>query len=172
MELHFREIHSDDGTNSLSLGDSNLKPLKAFLKNQAKEFHLNNIAKTYVLATDIACGTIKAYLSLMCSDIILLKEQRPPIDSCERYDTYPAIKIARLAVDKSLQGKGIGKSLIQSAISITKDHIAPRVGCRYIIVDSKPNAINFYEKIGFKLLKHQENTVTENPLLLLDIHST
>lgn len=67
------------------------------------------------------------------------------IDDCD-YPAYPCILIARLAVDKRLHGYGIGSYLLSLAIGFALD--GP-LGCRYLAVDPKNDAVKFYEKVGF-----------------------
>jgi GNAT superfamily N-acetyltransferase len=72
------------------------------------------------------------------------------------YQKYPAIKIARMAVDEKLSGAGIGRYLLLAAVGKVH-HLSLEVGCRYITVDSKREAVGFYEKIGFKIIKKYES---------------
>ena len=73
------------------------------------------------------------------------------------YREYPAIKIARLAVDKKYERRGVGRFLLLGAIGKTLK-ISDDVGCRFITVDSKQDSIRFYEKCGgFVLAKKHKN---------------
>jgi GNAT superfamily N-acetyltransferase len=129
------------------------------------------VAKTYVLVDQAESPRIWGYATLMCSEITLNGLKRLGESSnYKRYDTFPAIKLARLAVDKSLQGRGYGALLVNTAIAIAKDYIMPNVGCRFFTVDSKRDAVNFYEKIGFMLLESKENQTNQNPLMFLDLN--
>ena len=60
----------------------------------------------------------------------------------------PALRIARLAVGKNLQGKGIGKWLLTQAF-IKIIHVAEITGLYFIIVDAKETSKSFYEHYGF-----------------------
>lgn len=60
----------------------------------------------------------------------------------------PALRIARLAVDKELKGKGIGKWLLAQAF-IKIIHVADVTGIYFIIVDAKETSKSFYEHYGF-----------------------
>ena len=171
MSLTIRELRQQDKSNRLSLGQPEYAPLKAFLKKAALEFHNDNVAKTYVLIDQAAPPRIWGYITLMCSEITLNGLKRlGESKNYKHYDTFPAIKLARLAIDKSLQGQGYGALLVNTAIAIAKDYIMPNVGCRFFTVDSKHGAISFYEKVGFTLLDSQENQKSQNPLLFLDLH--
>jgi len=85
-------------------------------------------------------------------------EAKAVIDGLEHfeYKKYPGVKIARLAVDSRFERKGIGKYLLLAAIGKTLD-ISEHIGCRYILVDSKREAIGFYQKNGFTLVEKSKN---------------
>jgi GNAT superfamily N-acetyltransferase len=77
------------------------------------------------------------------------------LDDCESTDTrkypiYPCLLIARLAVDKRLHSRGLGTYLLLFAIGAALD--GP-IGCRYLVVDLKDDAVKFYEDFGFRYLK-------------------
>jgi len=163
-KLALRELEPGDIVTRFSLGHANLAPLKVFLRKKAKDYHTQNIAKTYVLA-DEDKAQIYGYVSLVCSQVKL--EVNNPVPDFP-YD-YPCVKIVRLAIDKELKGKGLGKDLISWSISISKERIMPHVGCRFLVVDSKASAIQFYEKCGFTLLDTETNKASAHPLLFLDL---
>ena len=52
-----------------------------------------------------------------------------------------------MAVDKRLQGRGIGSLLLSLAVGFA---LEGPLGCRYLSVDPKENAAKFYEKFGFR----------------------
>ncbi|HDN66124.1 MAG TPA: GNAT family N-acetyltransferase [Methanosarcinales archaeon] len=80
---------------------------------------------------------------------------------------YPAIKIARLAVDKKYGRKGVGSFLLLAAVGKALK-ISDDVGYRFITVDSKQDSIEFYEKQGgFELAKKRKND--PYPTMYLDI---
>lgn len=143
-QLFCREINKEDSSSGFSLDSSEYTPLKIFLRKQAVKFHDQNVTKTYVLSSNKEKGRIWGYCSLNCSEIDLGKDSK-----FHPYTHLPAIKLTRLAIDHRLQKKGLGKQLVQHGLSIAKDIIMKKVGCRFLLVDSKPNAISFYEKLGF-----------------------
>ena len=67
----------------------------------------------------------------------------------------PSLRIARLAVGKDLQGKGIGKWLLKQAF-IKILHVAEITGLYFIIVDAKETSKSFYEHYGFINFKDKE----------------
>jgi GNAT superfamily N-acetyltransferase len=165
--LQLRPIQPKDNLSKLSLGSENFTPLKIFLRKAALNFHQYNIAKTYVLADDAA--RVWGYVTLLNSEIILNETQRPQeIYESSRYETFPAIKIARLAIDKTLQGQGYGKFFLEWSITLVRDKISPHVGCRFLVVDAKQDSVTFYEKAGFSLFNAE--IPDEHPLMFLDLY--
>lgn len=68
----------------------------------------------------------------------------------KRLKSYPAIKLCRLGIDKSIQGQQIGTFIIDfvSTLFITDN----KSGCRFLTVDAYSNAIPFYHKNDFLFL--------------------
>ncbi|HMG43631.1 MAG TPA: GNAT family N-acetyltransferase [Acidimicrobiales bacterium] len=61
----------------------------------------------------------------------------------------PAILLAKLALDRSLQGKGMGAELLNSALTVIVNS-ARRVGGRIVVVDAiDDDAAAFYRHHGF-----------------------
>ena len=75
------------------------------------------------------------------------------------YAKYPAMKIARLATHDDYRGRDVGTNMLLK-ILIIFCRISDYVGCRFITVDSKPEAAGFYRKFGFETaLRHYTDTV-------------
>jgi len=74
----------------------------------------------------------------------------------KQYPDYPAIKIARLAVSKNVQNRGIGtfmvKIVIGKAIEISKS-----IGCRFVTVDAYPKQAGFYARLDFITNTHDKS---------------
>lgn len=146
--LEFRELHPDDVCTALSLGDAAFTPLKTFLRKEAKRLHKDNLARTYVVV-EKGGNRVLGYVTTLCAQISTEQfGDTLPIQDF-RYKDYPAIKLARLAVDASLQGQGVGGHLVELVTGLIADHVMPRTGCRFLVVDSKPTSVSFYESKGF-----------------------
>lgn len=61
----------------------------------------------------------------------------------------PALRVARLAVDRGFHGQGIGTLLLGAAFDIALE-MTRTVGCVGVVVDAKPGAVEFYRRFGFK----------------------
>jgi predicted GNAT family N-acyltransferase len=55
-------------------------------------------------------------------------------------------KLRQMAVLNVLQGKGIGRALMQFAENLARDH-----GYRALTMHARKNAVGFYEKMGYKV---------------------
>lgn len=65
-------------------------------------------------------------------------------------DPIPVVVLGRLAVDKTLHGKGFGRSLVRDA-GMRVIQAADAIGIRGMTVHAlSDDAKNFYEKIGFE----------------------
>ena len=56
------------------------------------------------------------------------------------------VKLRQMAVLNALQGKGIGRALMQFAENLARDH-----GYKVLTMHARKNAIGFYEKMGYKV---------------------
>ncbi len=109
QSLSFRPIQAGDLLSKFSLGDASKVALKIFLQREALEFHDKEIAKTYVLVDDAKRHRVFGYISLVCSEInIATAYDMDESLRVNKYKTFSAVKIARLALDKALQGQGYG----------------------------------------------------------------
>ncbi|HEV2614674.1 MAG TPA: GNAT family N-acetyltransferase [Gammaproteobacteria bacterium] len=169
-----QQIKATDDTSKLSLGNQSYTPLKIFLKKNAFDFHQYEIAKTFVLINpELSPTRIWGYLSLMNSEVVLNEKQRPRETlATKRYEAFPAVKIARLAVDKSLHGQGLGRILIEWCMNHLRFLIMPNVGCRFLVVESKRESVGFYQKSGFIILNTESNCADEHPLMYFDMYES
>jgi predicted N-acetyltransferase YhbS len=74
----------------------------------------------------------------------------------------PILRLARLAVDRNAQGKGVGERLMRIVFSITIE-LGEKTGCVGVVVDAKPGAENYYSRYGFVELEVVEGALEERP---------
>lgn len=150
---------------NVSRFESRTLDLNAFLKEDAFKNQEELISKTY-LCWHSNQYQLVGYITLT-TDIIRKGEVQKEGRISVPYKEYPAIKIARLAVDKKYERRGVGRFLLLIAVGKALD-IAKEVGCRFITVDSKPDSIGFYKKGGgFELAKRYQDE--RYPTMYLDI---
>jgi len=85
------------------------------------------------------------------------------------HDHYPAMKIGRLAVDRRYRGTGLGRRLLELGLAISRNSVASAAGCRFVVLNSKNQSIEFYQKNGFKLVETESNLARSEPLMFLDL---
>ena len=69
--------------------------------------------------------------------------------------SVPAVKIGRLAVDKTYKGKGLGKILVDNIVDDCIE-LNKKIACRLITVDAYKGALSFYQKSGFEFLTEKD----------------
>ncbi|ENE0998457.1 N-acetyltransferase [Escherichia coli] len=120
--------------------------LNQFLQQQARQKTVKHIAKTYVACRNSAPANIIGYHTLSGYSVII-----PPVS--REYKNYPhplnAVKLARLAVDRSNQGEHLGEKLLIDAIYRTL-LVAEQISAIGLFVDPlTPKVMPFYEQYGF-----------------------
>jgi len=74
------------------------------------------------------------------------------------YQKYPAIKLARFAIDKRYQRNGFGSKLMKEFF-LHAWRFVQNGGGRFITVDAKNSAIDFYQTFGFKVVEGKEDEI-------------
>ena len=70
--------------------------------------------------------------------------------------------VARLAVDQSAQGQGLGLQLLRFVLRLALQ-MADDYGCVGVVVDAKPDAEAFYAKYGFVAVEAVEGGSDARP---------
>jgi ribosomal protein S18 acetylase RimI-like enzyme len=174
LSLEIRLIKPGDRLTGLSLGDG-FTALKTFLQRHAKAYHEKSLARTYGVFDRGKQNKVVAYITLVCGEIVVGESDNDILQDSEiyyKYPHYPAIKIARLAVDMKYRGNEIGTTLVNLALGTAKYVICPAVGCRFVVVDSKKSAVKFYQKAGFTILDTEVNRARDEQVLFIDLQKT
>jgi GNAT superfamily N-acetyltransferase len=74
----------------------------------------------------------------------------------------PALRLARLAVDERAQGRGLGKELLKFVFGLART-LARDDGCVGVLVDAKPEAVEFYRQYGFDFIELVAGQVGDRP---------
>ena len=137
--------------------DCDEKALNNYLKSIASQQGAKDNARTYVLidTNKINDGsTIIGFYTLTMSTLTLYG--LPPKLQKKHQSAQTAGLIARMAVDKKYQGKGLGEWLLVDALKRLLS-ASNEVGFPLVIVDAKHSALGFYEKYGFSAFLDQDN---------------
>jgi hypothetical protein len=128
----------------------------AYLFEDAMRSQKDHIALTWLLR-ERSSGTIAAYMSLIADAIKLSLSEKELHNLDYPFMTLPAMKIAKLAVDKtfSQQYRGIGSFMIQTAMQLMYGLNQDYIAARFLTVDADiehdKGILTFYEKNGFIL---------------------
>ena len=152
--------------------------LNEFLFQEAIPYRKEKLATTFVIENN---ERTLGYYSLL-NDSLQLREDmftsksqfrkflRELMPYPKRHlKTIPALKIGRLAIDKTFKGKGLGSvimaNIISKCIKMNQEQ-----ACRLITVDAYKQAVPFYQKMGFKfLIERDKDDATR--LMFLDLTS-
>lgn len=119
--------------------------LDYWLKTRALKNQATGATRTYVVCNELR---VMAYYAL-ASGAVAVNE------SLGRFrrnmpDPIPVVILARLAVERSIQGRGVGRALVRDA-GQRVIQAADTIGIRGIIVHAlSEDAKVFYEKLGFE----------------------
>ena len=143
MSVIIEEIASQHNRKAFDCG---VTKLNQFLQQQARQKTVKHVSKTYVACRDSAPSVIIGYHTLTGYSVIT-----PP--ASRDYKKYPhplnAVKLARLAVDRSHQGQRLGEQLLIDAIHRTV-LVAQQISAIGLFVDPMAaEVVPFYQQYGF-----------------------
>ena len=126
--------------------DCGVPALNDYLKKYALQNQKKHAARTYVATRS---NRIVGYYTLAYGSLSLEEAPQSVRSGLPRHP-IPMILLARLAVDSSEQGGGLGAALLKDALLRTIQ-AAEIAGLRAMIVHAKDeSAKRFYEKFGFE----------------------
>ncbi len=122
--------------------------LDAYLRQQAAQHHRDGISTSHVLVDDTKPARILGYYSLSAAQLLLTALQQSDRKHLPAYPV-PAIRMGRLAVALSEQGKGHGDYLLAHAVARCLS-LREQLGVRVLLVDTlHEKAARFYRAYGF-----------------------
>jgi GNAT superfamily N-acetyltransferase len=149
MSFDFRDVditklsafHSTDGF------DCGSEALNRYLDRQALVNNKAGIAQTYVAVR--ANGVVLGFYSLTFGSIEQGAAPAGLIKDLSRYP-IPVVLLARMAVDETCHGRGLGAALLKDAI-LRSLQAADIVGISVLLVHAKDGAARrWYERFGFE----------------------
>lgn len=123
---------------------SGVESLNAWLKRRALKNQLTGASRTFVVCEG---QRVMAYYALASSAIAVQ-------EAAGRFrrnmpDPVPVVVLGRLAVNRSIQGKGVGRALVRDAGHRVMQ-AADAIGIRGLVVHAlSTDARAFYTKVGF-----------------------
>lgn len=125
-----------------------VRSLDEWLVDQAPRAQVSGTARTWVWTDD--AKTVTAYYSIAP---MYVRRDEVPRSMAGGASTVPAYLLARLALDRSLHGRGRGTELLVDALHRIVG-AAASAGGRLIVVDAiDESAVAFYERHDFRRVR-------------------
>ena len=146
------KLIKDTKKQELESFDSGSEELDIFLKCFAHQNDKSGVGRTFV---GFSNNQVVGFMTL-CSGSIAFNQL--PSEMNKKLPRYPipAIRIARLAVDKRYQKQGFGKEFLEYCFEKVAA-IANLIGVKLVIVDVKDETFGFYKHYGFVSLPTKPN---------------
>ncbi len=120
--------------------------LDTWLAQHARAAEARRVSRTFVWHH--GDGIVVGYYTLAAH--VLVKDQLPRALGRGSPERIPAALLARLALDRSLQGQGLGSVALAEALGRVVE-ATKVVAARFVVVDAiDGNAVRFYEHHGFQ----------------------
>ncbi len=117
--------------------------IDVFFKKEALKEQEQSLNTTHLFFLG---GKLIGFISL-CADSIRLDLNEKEEENLP-FVSVPALKIARLAIDKNFQFGGLGKLLIQFSVKKALE-VREIIGVRFLTVDCYEHRLSYYKKFGF-----------------------
>lgn len=140
-----RRLRPDDDRSRFSCGDIDLD--RFFQRFAGQNQFRHHIGTTYVA---VDAERILGFATMAPAEI---EVRTLPGDAQRHLPGYPlpVLRLARLAVDRQAQGRGIGLALLKTVFGLAK-RMAAELGCVGVVVDAKADAVPFYARYGFRVI--------------------
>ena len=135
-----RRLSSRDDRSSFSCGDPKLD---AFFRSYAGQHQERRVSATYVVVEE---SHILGFVTVTAGTVTR-NSLYGPFRTLPPFP-LPVLLLARLGVASDVQRQGMGKLLLQHTLRLVRE-MSELVGCIGVIVDAKPTATGFYERLGF-----------------------
>ena len=140
--MEIRPLREADDRSRFQSGNPDLDRFFRLFAGQNQFRH--HIGVTYVA---VAGNRILGFATIAAGHIEIEDQPASARKKLPRYP-LPIVRLARLAVDDSAQGQGVGAQLLRFVLKLAI-RMATDFGCIGVMVDAKRDAIAFYEKYGF-----------------------
>lgn len=129
--------------------------LDEFLTRFVSQYEKRNLGRTYVLVRD-GGPRVYGYFTLAGGSVSAAELPEADAKKLPKHPV-PVALLARLAVDVSVKGQGLGAELLAEALTMVTE-MAERIGFHAVCVDAiDDSAAAFYRKHGFIPFRDQPN---------------
>lgn len=146
--MGYRSEALDPDRHDLAALDSGEADLDRWLRGHAAGAEARRVSRTFVWVLDEEPDLVVGYYSL--TGHRLVRDALPSSLGRGSPEEVPAVLLARLALDRGLQGTGAGGALLADALG--RIVVATKtVAARFVVVDAlHEGAAGFYEHHGFR----------------------
>lgn len=128
--------------------DCGVRELNLFLLRLANQYQRRNLAQTYV-ALSHGQRRIEGYYAVSSGAVEFDKLSEEQRRHLPREIPIPVILLGRLAVDRSVQGRGLGSDLLMDAMHRSQ-RLAEEIGIAAMVLNAfNEKARRFYLQFGF-----------------------
>ncbi len=155
------KVSSDTVFKPFDCGDEDLNE---FLLKKAIQYANEHLATTFVIENEsvtvayysIFNDSVNAQNIAFASKTAFKRFLQDLVSHPKRHlKSYPAIKIGRLGVTKTIQNSGLGKMIVNSIIELAIN-ANENCACKIITVDAYAQSLKFYERLGFKFFSESD----------------
>lgn len=146
MSLVIRALSEGDDRSRFASGHAELDDF--FRRYAGQNQFRHHIGVTYVAVQEQAGAEADAILGFVTVAPATLDADALPNGKPMPPYPIPVLRLARLATDHAVRGLGIGRALLRFAFELAERQ-RDEVGCAGILVDAKPESVEFYETYGF-----------------------
>jgi GNAT superfamily N-acetyltransferase len=143
MTITVRRLEPQDDRTAFRSGNIDLD---RFFARYAGQNQFRHHIGTTSLAVDEA-GQIVGFATVAASELATASLSEAKRKRLPAYP-LPVLRLARLAVDERARGQGIAQTLLRAIFALAHG-MAASMGCLGIVVDAKPEAVGFYQRLGF-----------------------
>lgn len=155
-EVRIRRLGPRDDRSGFRSGNIDLD--RFFQRYAGQNQFRHHIGTTYVAAQG---GQITGFVTVSSGEMVAEKLTKSLRKRLPAYP-LPILRLARLAVDERFQGHGVGKLLLRAILELALEML-DRVGCIGVVVDAKPDAVDFYSTLGFTLIELISGSLGDRP---------
>jgi predicted N-acetyltransferase YhbS len=151
-----RKLDKKDDRTAFSCGNDDLD--RYFRLYAAQHQFRQFLGTTYVAVTpeDVILGFVAVTAgSIAPADLSAWKKSLPDLP-------LPVIRLSRLGVSVAAQGLGIGNALVALVCKLALEQ-AGSSGCVGVVVDAKPKAVGYYERLGFFRMTIEQGELGDRP---------
>ena len=155
-DIHVRRLEANDNRTSFHCGNIELD--RFFQRYAGQNQFRHHIGTSYIAVLD---QQITGFVTVSMGELTTENITRALRKRLPAYP-LPVLRIARLAVDLNFQKQGIGKLLLKAMLELALD-LRDQVGCTGVVVDAKPDSVDFYNQLGFSRLAAISGMLDDRP---------